>query len=179
MFLEQQEKDEWDEVLDLQTMENCFPIIDNNDSGISFVAQLLETRLLNGNIYCNFCREVLEKNTKVIDDLCVNSKLGKPCLSTYKICKLTDNAIKGFINTGPNFKKKIYLSVMNNIDLDQIFPEFFDPLHDIDHKHFLIKFFIDEYTNKKCSYMAKQKTIALQKRYIRNSLRKLGHFMHQ
>lgn len=68
---------------------------------------------------------------------------------------------------------------MNNIDFEQVFPQFYDPVHEIDHKHFLIKFFIDEYINKKCSYTAKQNTRALQKRYIRNKLRKLAHSIHQ
>lgn len=176
---EEEEEDEWNEVLNLQSLENCNSIIDTNDSGISYVAHILERRLLTSNIYCKFCKDVLEKNSKVNNNMCVNFQMGKPCLSTYLLCKLTDTALKTCINTGPNFKQKIYLYVMNHVDFDKIFPVFYDPDHDVDHKHFLIKFFIDEYTNKKCAYVAKQKTIALQKRYVRNSLRKLYHFMHQ
>lgn len=173
------DEEEWVEVLELESLSNCNSLIDKHDSGISFVAQLLEQRLLTGPIYCNFCKEVLQKNEKVRDNMCVNATNGKPCRSTYLLCKLTDTALKTHINTGRNLKQKIYLSVMNQIDFEEIFPEFYCPEHDIDHKHFLIKFFIDEYTHKKCAYVAKQQTIALQKRYIRNSLRKLGHFLHQ
>lgn len=160
-------------------MENCSVLIDKSDAGISYVAGMLEQRLLFGAIYCQFCKEVLEQNEKVHSGMCLSSENGKPCQSTYLICKLTDSALKMYINSGPNFKQKIYLYVMNQIDFDKVFPTFFDPEHDVDHKHFLIKYFIDEYTHKKCAYIAKQHTISLQKRYVRNSLRKLGHFLNQ
>lgn len=169
----------WNEVLDLEALENCSHLTDFNDTGISYLAHMLEKRLLTSNIYCNLCKKVLERNEKVSDNMCVNIHLGKPCISTYQLCKFTDSVLKTSINTGPNFKDKIYLTVMNSLDFHNVFPEFYDPEHDIDHKHFLIRFFIDEYANKKCAYVAKQNTIALQKRYIRNRLRKLGHFMHQ
>lgn len=172
------EEEEWNEFLELESLENCDHILDKSDSGISFVAHLLECRLLKNNIYCNFCKDVLQKNPKVNDNLCVNSEMGKPCASTFYLCKLTDIALKSYINTGPKFKKKIYLFVMNQIDFDKVFPQFFLPQHDVDHKHYLIKYFIDEYINKKCAYLAKQKTISLQRRYIRNSLRKFGHILH-
>lgn len=174
----EQEEEEWNEVFELESLENCNHILDKSDSGITFIAHLLERRLLTGSIYCNFCKDVLQKNAKVNDNLCINFETGKPCASTFHLCKLTDIAIKSYINTGPHFKKKIYLYVMNQIDFEKIFPEFFLPQHDVDHKHYLIKYFIDEYINKKCAYLAKQKTISLQKRYVRNSLRKLGHNLH-
>lgn len=171
------EETEWNEVMELQSLEYCSPLIDSNDTGVLFVAHLLERRLLEGPIYCNFCKEVLEKNPKVNGDMCF--AIGKTCLSTFQLCKLTDIALKTRINTGLNYKEKVYLSVMNHIDFDNVFPEFYDPEHDIDHKHYLIKFFIDEYINKKCAYVAKQKTLALQKRYVRNNLRKIVHRANQ
>lgn len=174
-----EEQDEWNEVLELQALDNCSHLMDYNDTGISYIAHSLEKRLLSSNIYCYSCKSVLEENEKVDNDMCVNSLFGKPCRSTYQLCKLTDSAIKVYINTGVNFKTKVYLSVMNSIDFNKIFPKFNLPEHDIDHKHFLIRFFIDEYTNKKCAYIAKQKTISLQKRFMRNRLRKLGHCLRQ
>lgn len=176
IIAEEAEAEEWNEVMELQSLDNCNAIIDAIDAGVSFVAHALEKRLLTNNIYCDFCKEVLEKSEKVND---FNFQMGKPCLSTYQICKLTDTALKSVINSGPNFKQKTYLAVMNNLNFDEIFSEFYEPVHDVDHKHFLIKFFIDEYTNKKCAYVAKQKTLSLQKRYIRNSYRKKIHFMNQ
>lgn len=77
---------------------------------------------------------------------------------------------------------QVYDTVQKNIDLNDIFPEFetihFNEHRD-DHKCFLIRYIIDECIHIKCSFIAKQKTIATQKRYIRNRLRKAAHRIHQ
>lgn len=111
--------------------------------------------------------------------MCIGTATGKPCISTYKICKLTDIAVKSYINSGQHIKQKIYIQVLNGLEWEQIFPEFdlFD--HDIEHKHFLIKFIIDEYTNKLCAYHAKQTMLDLERKYVRNKLRKIAHGYHQ
>lgn len=172
-------EDDWNEILDLESLENANYLTDMHDSGIAYVAKVLEDRLITSNVHCNLCRKVLSENKKVNDNICVSLQYGKPCKSTYQLCKLTDTALKVLINTGANFKQKVYLSVMNNMDFENIFPVFYESVHDIDHKHYLIKFIIDEYINKKCAYVAKQHTIALHRRFVRNRLRKLAHFMHQ
>lgn len=176
---EENEETDWYEFVEIQALDDCSHLMDYNDTGISYVARMLEKRLLTSNIYCNWCKKVLESSEKIGDGMCVNDHFGKPCMSTYHLCKLTDSALKTLINTGSNFKQKVYLTVMNNIDFEKIYPTFYDSEHDIDHKQFLIQFFITEYANKKCAYVAKQKTISLQKRYMRNKLRKLGHHMRQ
>lgn len=130
-------------------------------------------------IYCDVCLNVLKKNQKVDDKLCINTNQGKPCLSTYQICKLTDVALNTLINTGPNFKLKIYSYVITNLQWEKIYPVFDQHQHDFEHKQFLIKFVIDDYINRKCNYIAKQKTLESQKRYLRNKLRKLCHSYNQ
>lgn len=150
------------------------------DPGVVFVANELERKLLTSkHIYCFTCVNVLNNNTKVDDRVCVNINNGIPCLSTYRLCKLADTAVKSFINSSSNLKEKVYLYVMNNVDWDGIFPIFYDDEHDFEHKIFLVKFFIDEYVNKKCSFIAKQISIESHKRYIRNKLRKIGHYRNQ
>lgn len=151
------------EEFQMQLLENNSYLTDNiQDSGVAYIANLIEQRLItSSNIYCDDCRKVLLHNDKCDDKVCVSAQIERPCVSTYQLCKLTDTAIKIFINTGPTFKQKIYLMVMRNLTWEHIFPEFYE--HDIDHKHFLVKFIIDEYLNKKCSYIAKQKTIQMQK----------------
>lgn len=151
-----------------------------NNSGIAHIANSIEQKLLNcSQIYCNVCLKVLEKNQKVDDKLCINPTQGKPCLSTYQICKETDVALKTLINTGPSFKYKIYNYVITSLNWDKIYPAFQHHEHDFEHKQFLIKFVIDDYINRKCTYIAKQKTMNSQKRYLRNKLRKLCHFYNQ
>lgn len=123
--------------------------------------------------------ECTKKNQKVDDKLCINTNQGKPCDSTYQICKLTDVALKTLINTGPNFKHKIYSYVITNLEWEKIYPLFEQHDHDFEHKRFLIKYIIDDYINRKSNYVAKQKTLETQKRYLRNKLRKLCHNYNQ
>lgn len=167
---------EWEEMQAMEVDDSAY------DPGIAYIASSLEQRLLRcGQIYCDQCTEVLENDRKVEAEIPMSTKFEMPCRSTYRICKATDNAIEANLNNITfEFKQKTYRMVMNQIDWQDIFPEFslHEPEHDEDHKHFLVKFFIDEYMNKKCAYIAKQKTIDLQKRYNRNRLRKLGHNSH-
>lgn len=156
---------------------------DARDPGIAHVANELEIRLKRCNqIYCQFCLQVLISNEKVSDAICVNLMDGKPCKSTFNLCKVTDSAMKVLVNTKSNFKDDVYHSVLNTIDWDNIFPEFYygeDEEHGENHKIFLVKFFIDEYINVICANIAKQTTIATQKTYLRNRLKKLIHNNHQ
>lgn len=170
---------DFEEQLQINLFESNDYLTDNiQDAGVCYIANLIEQRLRNSpHIYCDYCSDVLKNNEKCGDNICVTN-IEKPCLSTYQLCKLTDKAIKILINDCPNFKQKVYLMVMRNVTWENIFPEFYDQFHDSDHKHFLVKFIIDEFVNKKCAYIAKQKTIELQKRYIRNSLRKQSHRQH-
>lgn len=150
------------------------------DSGIAYAANIIEKRLREcKHIHCTDCLRVLNNNEKINDEVCVSIADGKPCLSTYRLCKLTDMALQTYINTSPNMKQRVYLDVVNNISFASLFVDFFDPQHDISHKHFIVKFIIDEYINKKCAYIAKQHTLKLQKKYLRNKLKKRVHFLHQ
>lgn len=172
--------EDWCEHLEFELLQNNSWSGNIQDSGIAYAANLLEQRLTTSKqIYCGLCRDVLMNNEKVDDAICVSYHNNKPCLSTYQLCKAADAAIEMYINTGSNLQKKVQNAVLKMIPFENIFPEFYEPLHDVDHKHFLVKFIIDEYINKNCSYIAKQKTIDSQTKYIRNKLRKIGHQMHQ
>lgn len=171
------------EIADFEMIVDSDYITDTlHDSGISFIASKLEEKLFTcGQVYCDICIKVLNSNRKVDTAICLNEN-NKPCLSTYQICKITDTALKSIvfsINRQPNLKQKIFNTVMRMLEWHGIFPEFFENEHDFEHKHFLIKFFVDEYVNKKCAYLAKQKTLELQKKYVRHRYRKATHFQHQ
>lgn len=169
------------EYMDLDLLRSTSYLTDEtHDSGILYTASLVERQLTTSNqIHCIDCLDVLTCSEKVDDNMCVTLKNNKPCMSTYLICKSTDNAIKIFINTGPQFKMRIYSEVLNKITWESTFPLCSVAKHDKDHKHFLVKFIIDEYINKKCAYIAKQKTLDLEKIYLRNKLRKMCHNLHQ
>lgn len=154
------------------------------DQGIIYISSILEKRLLECDhlvyLYCTECISVIRNDRKVNEQIVMSTEINMPCESTYRICKATDQAIVSNLKRGSEFKERVYSAVMNIINWEDTFRNFslHDPDHDTDHKHFLVKFFIDEYVHKKCSYLAKQKTIDLQKRYNRNRLRKLGHYKH-
>lgn len=175
-----QENEAEEELFDLELLESSDHISDNlQDVGVCYLANIIERRLTTCKyINCNFCPQVFIANEKINQNACVSGYLGTPCVSTYQLCKLTDRTLKVYVNTGPKFKDKVYIKVLNALDWNSLFPKFFEPHHDTEHKRFLIKFIIDEYINKKCAYIAKQKTIMSQKRYTRNHLRKLAHFKH-
>lgn len=172
---------EWDESLEWNHLQDINYLTEGSeDCGIVYAANIIEQKLITSKyVYCQDYIEVLKINKKVDEKACIGTHNEKPCSSTYQLCKLADNALKLYINTGPQFSQKVYLDVMSNIAWKNVFPLFNAPEHDPDHKRFLIKFIIDEYVNKKCCYVAKQKTLDLQKKYLRNKLRKICHNMHQ
>lgn len=145
-----------------------------HDSGILYMANLVERQLTTSyQIHCDECLNVLIVSDKVDDKMCATLKNNKPCTSTYLLCKSTDRAIKIYINTGSQFKTR------HNISWHNIFPLSNVANYDKEHKHFLVKFIIYEYINKKCAYIAKQKTLDLEKKYLRNKLRKICHRQSQ
>lgn len=170
-----------EEILDLENIIQSQFLTDNiEDAGIAYLANTIESRLTNcDQIHCETCHNVLLENEKLDSKLCVSIDRGKPCISTYQICKMTDKVLKFYINRGPNIKGKVIVEVMNNLNWEDIFPIFYYEEHDFEHKHFIVKFIIDEYVNKKCAHIAKQKMLELEKKYIRNKYKKMCHNYHQ
>lgn len=153
-----------------------------NDAGIIFVANSIENRVLAiENVSCHFCQMVFVENEKVDVQLCVTSGR-RPCKSTFKLCKLTDSAIKmlSHCSSKSNFKQKIYLHVLSNIYLNSLYPLFYlDQDHDDEHKNYIVKHVIDEYTRIKCNYITKMKNISIHPKYCRNKAKKAIHNMGQ
>lgn len=171
---------EWQESYEWSQLSQNNHLIDTRiDFGIAFTANKIEQQLIhNKMIHCKDCLRVL-MNSEKITDRCDNIVINRPCRSTYELCKFADMALEIYINKGERMKLRIYLDVMNNICCDDLFPNFYEPEHDIGHKRVLLKFIIDEYVNKKCAYVAKQLTLSLQKIYISHTYRKEIHFQNQ
>lgn len=70
----EKEEEEWIEVLELQALENCGYLMDEKDTGISYVAHMLEQRLLNGTFarMATFAR-MFWKRTKKLVIICVST----------------------------------------------------------------------------------------------------------
>lgn len=150
-------------------------------AGVNYVANLIEERILSTDM-CTYCRLALEENERVKSSMCLTATSRKPCKSTYQICKLTDTAIKTLLHCSAQstFKQKIYIYVLSNIEIGLLYPYFVqEEDHDCNHKNFIIKYVIDEYTRIKCAHLAKAKTMEMQRRNLRNRYRKNLHYMGQ
>lgn len=149
-----------------------------NDAGISFVAAVIEKRVLRCEIRCHSCVQVIEQNEKVADECCLNAISYKPCRSTFQICKLTNIAIRAH-DIGRNLNKTTVLKLVNDVlrdvDFDKMYSRFFYSEHDIDHKYFLIKTIIQEFIQIKWTYVARSKTLEAHDKYIRHNLKKNTH----
>lgn len=149
-----------------------------NDAGISFVAAIIEKRVLKSDIRCYSCIRVIEQNEKVADEFCLSASSYKPCRSTFQICKITDIAMRAHhIKTMLNktSQLKLVIDVLNSVDFDKMFSRFFYSDHDIDHKHFLVKIIIQEFIQIKWTRVAKAKTLEAHDNYIRHTLNKNTH----
>lgn len=167
-----------EEILELETIERASYLMDKcNNSAISFVAYKIEKRLLCcEQVYCSYCERVLNENEKIDRRDCVGNNI--PCKSTQEICKATDRAMKMFMNGNvkEDFTAKVIGSVMSTIDFNKIYPLYYEPEHDVDHKHFLVRFIINEYKHIKNIFSSKQKTLDLHKEFFRQKNIKSIHF---
>lgn len=133
---------------------------------ISFVAFEIESRLLKAK-GCVFCKKALRENERVGNQHCIGENI--PCESTFAICKLADAAITRFNdNAKDKLNEKVINSVVRHINFIELYPYFFERDHDEDHKHFLIRFIINEYIHLKCTFLSKQKNLDMHKNYFRN-----------
>lgn len=170
---------------ELETIEGSDYLVKRcSNSAISFVSFKIEKRLLNSDqIYCKMCEQALIMNEKLEQQDCVGNSI--PCKSTFEVCKATDEIMKQFIDnnnhTTQNVKLKIITSVLQDIQLDTLYPKHFesDSGHDINHKQFLVRFIIGEYVGVKFTFQSKEKTLSLHKNYIRHKARKDIHLAGQ
>lgn len=75
-----------DSVMEGLIGNNRFNRIDYaNDVGLSFVAGIIEKRVLASGVTCEPCHRAIEKNEKVDDDVCMSASQYKTCRSTLQI----------------------------------------------------------------------------------------------
>lgn len=77
--------------------------------------------------------------------------------------------------TTGNFEGKIIKCVMDQVDFNSLYPIFNEPMHDIDHKHFLVRFIITDYIHIKCTRLSKIRTMEMQDRFVRHRFLKQTH----
>lgn len=158
-----------DSVEEMEAFEDDHEDMCYNGS-LTFVAFEIERRLLKA-AGCSWCKRAFHANEKVEGESCIGDKI--PSRSTYETCRAADIAVKNLIENADNhFNNRVITSVMQKVRLEEMFTEFFESEHDSDHKHFLIRFIINEYVHIKCTYLSKQKNIKMHKVCYRFDARK-------
>lgn len=153
-------------------------------AGIVFIANKIEQKLLfSGQIYCSQCRDALSVNEKVLDNVCVISGGSQPCYSTVRLCEMLEIASNQYKkNSGDlaaKYKTSVIDSVLNELNIDNLFPDGFGIDHPSDHKDFLIKFIMDQYIHIRNTYNARKINLSTETEYLRSKLRKDIHHLHQ
>lgn len=124
---------------------------------------------------------VFLENSRVENNLIVSSVSRVPCMSTYIICKRSDEFIKlmdpNFCEREPNFNA-IYLKIFQQLSFENLFLQSDFSDHP-DHKLHLIKVIVNEYIRIKITHMAKSLTLIAQGKSIRSKLHKWIHFSGQ
>lgn len=148
------------------------------DVTIAFVTGEIEKKIRNGRFECEICLDVLNDDFKVEGDLVENRLTQRPCLSTFAICKRV-HFIFETASKNENFcYDSILKEIWHSIPFNSIFSNS-DFSHCPDHKTSFVEYIIDEYVRARATYVAKNKTLELQQKMLRNIKRRTYIFAGQ
>lgn len=131
---------------------------------IAHIANTIEEKIKSVDS-CIHCVDVFKSCKKVESAFFSSTFAQRPCLSTFKICKVADQFLKLEFLKGNLNIKTIYYSILNNIDIDQIFNDADFSMH-ASHKLYLIRSVVDGNVQIKGLFMHEQQ----HKTYILNKL---------
>lgn len=162
--------------------ENDFETTDI--AGIVYIANRIEQKLLKSDqIHCLRCRDVLVANDKVSANMCLMTNGSKPCHSTFRLCKIIEFISHRYRKKSgdlvKNFKSSIINATLSEIDIDDLFPSGFDADHPIEHRHFLVKFIMDNYLHIRNTHNARDLNMSTENEYLRSKLKKDIHRLGQ
>lgn len=153
-------------------------ICTNEDVTIAFKAGEIERKIQNGRFECDLCVNVLNEDLKVEGNLVENAITQRPCVSTFIICKYT-HSIFDIRSKKKTFNyKSILNSIWNSIQYDELFKHS-NFTHDPYHKKCFVDYIIDEYVRIQGTLIAKNKTLELQQKMLRNQNRRAYLFAGQ
>lgn len=164
--------------LDIEVEVECLHQINENDylldmfqqSSIGYAAGSIENQILNyAHFDCADCSAVLKENDSSELDFFKSKKTRVPCKSTLDICIVANRFVKIFEND-MNFNYQFMINkILQNIDFDTIYPKSVE--HEAGHMYYFVRFIIEEYVRIKLTYIAKTKSLANQKKFLRNKLK--------
>lgn len=150
-----------------------------SDSSIATVAKLIEHRITTTKQFnCLLCKRIFDENMDKTNNF-VGAKLdGKPCHSTFEICKQADRFLKSeLMKESVNFKIILH-EIMQCLNFEQLYNST-DFTEHLDHKIYLIRYVTDEYARIKGTHIAKIETFKQHEKALRSKLHKLKHYLGQ
>lgn len=153
------------------------------DASIAYAAKLIEESILNADYSCECCKFVFIENEKLNDPTICLIPTKRPCISTYKICRIVDKYFDAYKpNRDGNVKnidfRVLYYMVFKDINYNQIFvgTDFKDHEH---HRFYLVKIIVKNYLFMKTAQISKEITFEEYDKIIRTKLTKWIHFESQ
>lgn len=152
------------------------------DVTIAYIAGTIEKKVESCRFACqvceHICRKIFSENEKVDGLFLQNLKTQKPNKSTVIICKYCHEILKHKMCPSKFNYKECYKLICDKL-CDEIIFSNTDFSHDLNHKHYLLDYIIDEYIRSYATYVAHCLTLEQQRILIRNQNRKLTHFRGQ
>lgn len=145
-----------------------------NDPSIATVAKLIEQRITTTKQFdCLQCKEIFVQNTRKAENLFVGNRLdGKPCYSTFQICKQTDRFLKPELLKGNINFNVIYHEIIESLNFESLYEQTDFSDHS-DHKIYFIRYIVDEYVRIKGTNFAKNATLHEHQKTLQEKVRKM------
>lgn len=166
----------YQKIAEIEALENNSLLDNLQGYSISYVATLIEQRIINEDrMYCDGCKNVFEENDKIEKTFIGSKLLIKPTCSTFEVCREVDRFIKFQLMRGNISHDLILAGIWNRLQLENLFPKT-NFNHDSGHKLYLVRSIIDVYIQIKSCYVARKLTEDVQKELLRSKFRKIIQF---
>lgn len=150
-----------------------------NDCSIAHVAKLIEDRIkTTKQFHCLLCKQIFEENTHKVNFFIGAGLVGKPCHSTFQICKQAERFLKIELLKGTVNFNIIHHEILQSLHFEALYDET-DFSEHFDHKIFLIRFVVDEYVRIKGTHIARTATFNEHQNSLRSKYHKLLHYLGQ
>lgn len=151
---------------------------------VAYTSSQLEKNILestsNQSIKCSECSKVFSENEKLIDAFvdrkADNSDLQRPCLSTFEICKLSEET---FLTFQHKEYQKILDYVLEKLNLNDLYTSSNFDHFGGNHKNVFVKLIVEKHLKLKFSHITKCKTRDLHDDFYRNDLNRFVHLHGQ
>lgn len=157
-------------------IDECKYVIDcPEDINVAHVAGIIEKKIENvGRFECEYCLHIFSDNDKIPTTL--NFKKTKtPCQSTYQVCTIANRHLKYSANKLNFNYNRVLNHILREVNCINLFPKTCFENHP-DHKHYFIKYIVEEFLRIQAIYMAQTATLEQQKVMLRNKMKKAVTF---